>query len=319
MPVRADAETMETARALKRALARSLFGDPVSKNGSYLATIPPGSNIQGFGYGPKFSGSAVVAEAAILVYVRQKISSRRVSESERIPLDFDGVPTDVVPIGEMRPIYPRPVKGGAAGAHTGVYTGGTLGCLVERNGAGMYILSNNHVLAASNAGSLKDPILEPGRDGGGAVHPPIAYLSDFRALDFSGGVNYIDAAVAELNGANQMLPEIFDIGRVVNPPAVAATTMSVRKYGRNGLTVGVVSDIAADCHVPYGSGRKAYFEDQIAVQGVNGDFGYDGDSGSLAVETTTNRAVGLVFASCLLTTLCNPIAVVLKQFNATIL
>src|SRR6266704_1211065 len=81
--------------------------------------------------------------------------------------------------------------------------GGTLGALVSR-GSNQYILSNNHVLARSDAGTagtptVGDPIVQPGLiDNNCSMPPTVATLSQFFNME-SGPAPKIDAALAQIN------------------------------------------------------------------------------------------------------------------------
>src|SRR6266568_3503678 len=80
--------------------------------------------------------------------------------------------------------------------------GGTLGALVSR-GSNQYILSNNHVLARSDAGTaggptVGDPIVQPGLiDNNCSMPPTVATLSQFFNME-SGPAPKIDAALAQI-------------------------------------------------------------------------------------------------------------------------
>ena len=97
---------------------------------------------------------------------------------------------------------------------------GTLGCLVDTS-VGRCILSNNHVLAISNAASLGDPIVQPGLsdESDSDVPTPIATLTEFEPLKFGSAVNHIDAAIAVLDDADSAIPDIITIGPPANPPS----------------------------------------------------------------------------------------------------
>ena len=82
-------------------------------------------------------------------------------------------------------------------AHPSV-TAGTLGGFV-RTPSGVAILSNNHVLAASDTGILGDPVLQPGPAGAGLMADRVAVLTAFvRFRDDK--ANAVDAALAVLDG-----------------------------------------------------------------------------------------------------------------------
>ena len=203
----------------------------------------------------------------------------------------------------------RPAPGGVSVAHFRV-TAGTIGCLsvgrsAPRNSR-LMILSNNHVLANSNNAAFGDCICQPGpADGGKCPADQIAILERFVPINFSGGVNYVDAATGwcwpdrvrrELvylaNGQRQF----FRIGSI---PAAPQLNMAVGKSGRTTqLTRGTIIDISATIRVNYGGGRVALFSDQMAIRGAGGAlFSAGGDSGSsIWTWDAARRPVGLLFA-----------------------
>jgi hypothetical protein len=76
-------------------------------------------------------------------------------------------------------------------------TAGTIGAFVEKNGM-TYILSNNHVLARSNAAQHNDVIVQPGPFDGG-VHPrdAISRLSGW--VPIKPAANFVDAAIGVID------------------------------------------------------------------------------------------------------------------------
>jgi hypothetical protein len=326
-----DEESRSHAQRMKRQLAIRMHGQVMAgslESGvapSYLAALPPERNILGFGYGTKWTGSGIGADEAVRVYVRAKLPRRKLAQQEIIPEEIDGVPTDVIAVGEVRAAFPRPTPCGVSGANVNVVLG-TLGCLVARNGTGRFILSNNHVLANVNRQNaapplVHDPILEPSLGQGGGGNPPIARLTDFEPLLFNGPANYIDAAIAELVNPADMTSEIDLIGAIDGSSSlIPVRLMSVRKHGSmTGSTAGLVDDPHADITVRYPPFGLAYFHDQFSVRGVPGAFSAGGDSGSLVVEATTLKPVGLLFGEGNGVTYCNYIQNVLTRFQASIL
>ena len=96
--------------------------------------------------------------------------------------------------------------------------------------------------------------------------------------------------------------------------------MSVQKYGRTtGHTEGRISGVNAIMDVAY-PGGTARFEGQIVISGNR--FSAGGDSGSLIVTDgvllADRRPVGLLFAGTTVTTLANPIELVLERFSVKI-
>jgi hypothetical protein len=203
--------------------------------------------------------------------------------------------------------------------------GGTLGALVT-NGTSQFILSNNHILARTNAASIGEEIIQPGlidqspacfKDSTDAV----ADLSDFEAILFKskGSMpdNYVDAAIAQVrSGKVNSNGTIIDIGRISSEPLTPKLALAVKKSGRtSGLTHGTISSINATVNISYGSGKTALFKDQILV--TPGSFLASGDSGSLMVEDveTEPRAVGLLFAGSSSVAIANTIGRVLGTFG----
>ena len=211
-----------------------------------------------------------------------------------------------------------PVPSGVSVGHPRVGAG-TLGCLVDVPG-GRCILSNNHVLAETNAGIVGDDILQPGHNDGTPTHPArrIAGLLDHEPIRFGSAPNGIDAAIACVDDSTAVLPGIMTLGLPANPPMAGYLDQTVAKHGRTtGLTFGTIVDVSFDGNVDY-DGRIAYFEDQIVIVGTDGPFSEPGDSGSLIVDSPASRSVGLLFAGDGYQTVANPIRLVLNRFGATV-
>jgi hypothetical protein len=219
----------------------------------------------------------------------------------------------------------RPAQGGYSVGHfritagtiaTGVYDilpGGSVSPPVHGEGSPprFYILSNNHVLANSNAAAIGDPILQPGPfDGGVLPSDRIGSLSRFIAIQFEPPIpranhnNLVDAAIAEVQ-FHDLEREPYWVGGVRGwkPRARVAVGDRVKKVGRTtNLTVGHITAIAATVDVNYGGGQVARFRDQIVTTNISAG----GDSGSLVV-TLDNVAVGLLFAGSAVATIVNQI------------
>jgi hypothetical protein len=248
--------------------------------------------------------------------------------------------------------WPLPVPIGVSIGHP-LITAGTLGARVT-DGANVYILSNNHVMAAINSGSIGDPILQPGiYDGGIDSDDTIATLYDYETIVFCPGfwpvvncndqsANAMDAAIAWVQ---PHVPDFVGVSTPIgqyssvvgygtpssglhpaygDPTTIGDETLSdllnvqVQKVGRTtGYTFGSVDavDVTVDvCYDPY-CFDVARFTDQIMI--VPGGFSDGGDSGSLIVDLA-NRPVGLLFAGGETNTIANRIDLVLNRFNVTI-
>jgi hypothetical protein len=109
---------------------------------------------------------------------------------------------------------------------------------------------------------------------------------------------------------------------VIGPPqgsALAQRDMVVHKFGRTtGYTVGRITSINTDVKVQYNLGALV-FKGQIIIKGLNNQsFSAAGDSGSLIVERSTRRAVGLLFAGSESNTIANQMGDVVQALNVTI-
>jgi hypothetical protein len=208
----------------------------------------------------------------------------------------------------------RPAEGGYSVGHVTV-TAGTIATCVYDVGASVparfYILSNNHVLANSNAAVAGDAILQPGRvDGGTDPADRIARLSRFIPITFDPPTpraqhrNLVDAAVAE-GQFHDLDREIYWIGyaRGWRQRVNVRVGTAVHKTGRTtNYTQGRITAVNATIDVNYGSGRVARFLDQIVTTPMSAG----GDSGSL-VTTLDNVALGLLFAGSPQATILNQI------------
>lgn len=219
-----------------------------------------------------------------------------------------------MPTNNHRPPFP-----GISVAHYKV-TAGTLGCFVKDDNGKTYILSNNHVLANTNLGRYRDPILQPGPlDGGRRNSDAIAELSYLVELDMQ-NPNTMDAALASftLDAAPvYLINQTNKISGTVDP----VNKMKVEKFGRTtGHTKGRITVRSMDLKVDF-DGPEITFQDQMQIKGYSGKWFCDGgDSGSLVFQTDTLKAVGLLFAGDEDgTTYASPIKDVLTALSVKIL
>jgi len=213
----------------------------------------------------------------------------------------------------------RPAQGGYSVGHYQV-TAGTLGTCVYDAGpfpgipSKYYILSNNHVLANSNAARIGDPILQPGvADGGRVPDDVIARLSRFVTIRFDGTPNLVDAALAE-GQFHDLDREIYWIGYAKGVRFLQGIGDTVQKTGRTtNYSTGRVTHVNATVNVNYGGGRTARMDRQIVTTAMSAG----GDSGSLLLDMEEN-AVGLLFAGSSVVTIHNHIMFVQKQLGIRI-
>jgi hypothetical protein len=91
--------------------------------------------------------------------------------------------------------------------------------------------------------------------------------------------------------------------------------MAVVKSGRNCFSTSNVIDVNATVKVYGYDGGFAIFKDQILVQPA---LGQPGDSGSLVVDASSKKAVGLLFAGSDTVTAVNKIENVLNLLNISL-
>jgi hypothetical protein len=285
----------------------------------------PGRNVVGVGIGEKVTSGEPTGVMAVKFFVRVKYVASDVPAADRLPKQIAGVPVDVEESGTFRALtaLPNPrtkIRPAQPGCSIGFREptdafemAGTFGALVKDN-KNLYVLSNNHVLA--NESQLKPgaPIFQPGLlDGGSTSTGEIARLTKFIPLQPDS--NKVDAAIAIVDAASLVKNDVLFIG----PPAgtaPAAIDMAVHKFGRTtSYTVGRVTSVATDVTVGYESGNFI-FNDQIIIVGASRkSFSQAGDSGSLILERSTQKAVGLLFAGSNTHTIANHIADVLKALG----
>jgi len=306
-------------------------------------------NVVACGLGYKTCEGQTSSELSLIVSVTQKVPREQLRPQDVIPKSMEGMLTDVVETGRIHAQMSenprgrfRPAQPGISIGHRDI-TAGTFGLLVQREGAPL-ILSNNHVLADSNAARIGDPIYQPGPADGGTTNDRVAALVECAPLDFgdkpsqcsvadtiaawlnfvarvtgsshrlqsvqqTSGVNTMDAALAQPDTPDLVSPEVLGLGLPtgVNTPALG---MQVQKMGRTtGLTYGYVNQIDVTVSVDY-AGRTAFFTDQIITNSMSSP----GDSGSGILDMDMH-AVGLLFAGSTTVTIFTPIQRILDYFN----
>lgn len=184
-------------------------------------------------------------------------------------------------------------------------TAGTLGGFVH-DGDGVYVLSNNHVLANSNRARPFDPIVAPGPSdqGDDHTHRVIGQLYRWTELR-EHSPQGLDAAIARLPAGTKYLPSFVPgVGRVNRVPIDDRYAVhGVFKYGRTTkLTQGEVSAFEIDdIVVNYGTAqapRWLQFDNQLELVGARpGEaFSRGGDSGSVIYDRASRRPYALLFA-----------------------
>jgi hypothetical protein len=230
----------------------------------------------------------------------------------------------------------RPAPLGFSVGHPAI-TAGTIGARVVDPSGNVYVLSNNHVLANSNDAQIGDATLQPGPFDGGTAADQIGTLFAFKPIDFTGGNNTFDAAIALSNAANLDNSTPTDDGYGTPNSAIwgdanqdgtfddktALLGVAVEKYGRTTkLTHGSITGINATVDVCYEvfifiCVKSAHYVDQLII--TPGTFSGGGDSGSLIVtDDGTQRPVALLFAGSSAQTIANRIDLVLNHFGVRV-
>jgi len=313
-------------------------------------------NVIATGVGYKIVNGKKTDELALICSVATKKAKKFLAESELVPKSIQGIPTDVKSTGAIYALLARtdrwrPAPGGVSIGHKDI-TAGTLGCLVQKNGK-RYILSNNHVLANSNAAQIGDAILQPGPyDGGSDPADRIATLSEFVPITFdssNGGGSTCSIANSAAAIANTFAALLGSSSRLkaVRPSAAAADNlvdaalaeptdqsfvsseiyeigtiagvtegllnMAVKKSGR---TTGLTNGTIEQIDVTV---QVSYGGTNVATftdQLMAGNMSQGGDSGS-AVLNSQNQLVGLLFAGSDTSTIINRIQNVFSAFSVT--
>jgi hypothetical protein len=289
------------------------------------------SNYNGIAVGRRLVAGRDTGELCIKLLVERKAPPDAIEYEALAEPSWKGFKTDVVqagilrarsgsqlipPVAHLNPLQRhRPAPGGVSVGHKSI-TAGTLGCWCTSGQEDNLILSNNHVLANSNQSQIGDAIFQPGPlDGGIDPRNKIAELFKFVPLDFSGGDNFVDAALAKPVNPDVVSPDIANIGGVTGLVCNASLNTAVQKSGRTtGHTTGEITGLNATVRVDYREAGTAVFRGQYII--TPGGFSDGGDSGSLIV-TNSNRAIALLFGGSDLQTIANPICRVMDELDIT--
>jgi len=238
--------------------------------------------------------------------------------SDLVPSFVDGIPTDLVVIGEIRAPRPsqksnkslfRPVKAGSSSMHYQGTACTTNGFFKDPKTDKVFIVSNNHCFAKENKAKVGDAIIQPSPfDGGKYPQDIIGKLSKFVPIQFnhfscpfrrtlhklmfwkSLPVNKVDIAFAEI-----LVPWVAE-ATYIGPfkgKRLPREGERVQKTGRTTeYTTGKVVSLHWTGSVTYSRGL-ATFTDCILVEGRG--FSKGGDSGSPVFDMEGNY-LGALFA-----------------------
>src|SRR3954469_15205946 len=231
------------------------------------ATLRDKANVVGVGVGEKFTGGAGTGEIAYAVLVRDKKPASELAPADLVPSEIRGLSTDVVEVGVPIPrqnvtrIRPAPAGVSIGNARNG--RSGTLGYFVrtEADRGGLYVLSNNHVMAAANLASVGDLILQPSAaDGGQRRRDLIANLTRFPLI---GGGRGADCAVARTTRTGRGAPVMVATLDGLSEPRTVPGWIGDETRGAGITTVDLDGDGVRELvvfHVDDASGgNRAYY------------------------------------------------------------
>ena len=292
------------------------------------ASLMAMENVVGVAASLKVTKGKPSKQWSLTVLVEKKLPLTDVPPGSRVPPEINGVPTDVVEVGRIEPLLftarARPAPPGYSIGHHNI-TAGTFGCLVrdirrcccklekdcchapthEECPGDYLILSNNHVLAATNRAQPGDVILQPGPfDGGVFPADGVATLERFEPIVFGrSGYNLVDAALARPTFTRNVTASIIGLAapRGIDQAFVGTNVIKVGRTTQ--VTVGRVLAINATVSVNYGAPGVAQFRHQIITTAMAAG----GDSGSLLMDRNLN-ALGLLYAGSAVITIHNHIA-----------
>jgi hypothetical protein len=312
-------------------------------------------NVLGVGTGYKYQKGTQVGDLCLVAMVSQKIPRAGLDPSDLVPVEVEGIATDVIQVGFLRAHQERtdrwrPALGGVSLGHYRV-TAGTLGVVVrDRRTNDRLILSNNHVLANNNQGQAGDAIVQPGAaDGGREEKDTFASLERFCPINFSlgpvdcrtaeayasfgnwmakilGSKHRVQAYWSDPQATNQIdaavarpVDELDVLDEILEIGAISGVLPARlgMRVRKSGRTTGVTMGqiMVLDATVTIDYGGRTARFEDQIVTTV---MSQPGDSGSLLVAAESLQAVGLLFAGSDQVTLHNPIQAVLDYLDVTL-
>jgi hypothetical protein len=279
-------------------------------------------NVHSVGLGGRERKGEPTGELAVRVFVTRKLSPGELGKASVIPAEFEGLPTDVVEMGEFKltdltdiPSMPaddtnedsekhRPLQGGIQIQGSLNIGKGTLGLLAKVQGdTRVMAVTCYHVLFDNK--NMPQTNIDVGNPdySRGCSDCCVGAFGKHVAQDYT----VVDAAIASLDPHTQWLAEIKCIGFItgwdtVTPAQAKTHTYRVRKYGRTTrLTGGIVTDVNIHGTITADNLPARTFTNRMVIQpnpqpgGGKVKFGDHGDSGS-AVVNDDNKIVGVLYA-----------------------
>jgi hypothetical protein len=262
----------------------------------------PNYNVVGLGLGEKVSRRKPKGCLALRFLVQRKYAPSGLAVKFRLPSILRDLPTDVVEIGtprlftggdpraSQRPLAPGCSIGFSATSHAHE-NAGTLGAVVT-DGARLFLLSCNHVIADQGRVPVGTDIVQPGLlDRGHGKPTVVGKLAD--AVEMSSWGSRVDCAIASVDSALEVTREIMGIG-APRGVAIPRERMNVIKFGRStGLTRGRIKHVNQSITFEHRHGWVS-LNGQVEIEGTSGVFAVEGDSGALVLDNSTMEAVGML-------------------------
>jgi hypothetical protein len=259
--------------------------------------------------GFKWSSGQMTHSLAIRVHVNKKKDRSELTEEELFPEQIDGLAVDIIEAtyapqttvdsrlesaldgrGERFDVIPIGVSIGCK-----YTTAGTLGAkVIDASTDDEMIISNWHVMAGRPDIEAGTSIWQPGWiDGGTREDNTIAYLSRWVLGPY-------DAAVARLSGSRKVQNKTLE-GRSILETTDPHLGMMVWKSGRStGYTEGMIDGVKMKISLSYRGAGTPTLEQVFRIVPRPGsrmeEISIGGDSGSVWVDETSGKAVGLHFA-----------------------
>lgn len=247
---------------------------------------------------------------------------------KKLAREINGVKVQVNKMGEVK-VRPEMASGAAHHGHLFERNGriacgsscapsnenysGTFGALVRDASGDMFVLSNNHVLAACNHVPVGMPIVAPSsQDSRPNRRAPSEIGRHHSIVELRSGeptlvpCAEVDAAIARVSDVQTVSSWQGDSLSGFDTPRSTVLPMSgmrVKKFGRTtGLTLGTVEAlIPTKTPLPYKTknfSAVVWFKNVWTVRSDGADpFALAGDSGSLVVTEDGDMAIGLLFAT----------------------
>jgi len=287
--------------------------------------LPAG--VLGIGYGYKRTSGKRVSTECLRVYVRRKVSKRRLPLHRCLPKHIHGIPIDVIPMGTIRAHGAVAVRPGTSIGDAEGHSG-TLGCIVT-DGTAQYLLGSWHVMDYQNTGD-GSPVYMPSPAPGVAGAPVGTIIQSPQVSLGPGSPIPFDAALAALAGAAVVDPTLAGIGAIsqtlADLTAQQLPPVTIAGCATQGQS-GTIEAVAEDVQVIYydDSNSIGFLINQIGIVGDNGPFSEETDSGALVVTQGDCCPVGILVGGGAVTNVvdvphsfASPIGVVLDHYQVTI-